>query len=72
MYPKRAGFMRNERMAKAADAAIVIWDGEARGSQNMIQQATNADILLYVYMFDKKKFLVELEKQMPVKEWKGL
>jgi hypothetical protein len=34
---KAAGPMRNRDMAEYADAAIVIWDGQSRGSRNMIE-----------------------------------
>ena len=30
-YGKRAGFLRNEQMAKYAEALILVWDGESRG-----------------------------------------
>jgi hypothetical protein len=38
-YGKQAGPIRNGEMATYADACIVIWDGESRGSANMIEQA---------------------------------
>jgi hypothetical protein len=34
-YGKRAGMLRNLEMAKYADALLLIWDGESRGSANM-------------------------------------
>ena len=37
-YGKAAGPIRNKQMAEYADAAIVFWDAESRGSLNMIQQ----------------------------------
>jgi len=36
-YIKAAGPIRNKQMADYADEAIVIWDGESRGSKNMIE-----------------------------------
>lgn len=39
-YGKAAGPIRNEEMAKIADAAIVFWDGESRGTENMIDIMT--------------------------------
>lgn len=33
---KSAGFVRNKEMADYADALIAIWDGESRGTKNMI------------------------------------
>lgn len=35
-YGKQAGFIRNERMAKYADHAIILWDGKSTGSQDML------------------------------------
>lgn len=32
-----AGPIRNRDMAEYADAAIIIWDGESRGTRNMIE-----------------------------------
>ena len=37
-YGKAAGPIRNKQMAEYADAAIVFWDAESRGSLNMIQR----------------------------------
>lgn len=36
-YGRSAGPYRNRAMAEYADAAIVIWDGESRGTRNMIE-----------------------------------
>jgi hypothetical protein len=36
-YGKSAGPRRNKEMAEYADAAIIIWDGESRGTRNMIE-----------------------------------
>lgn len=35
-FGKRAGPMRNEQMAKAADFVICFWDGKSRGTKSMI------------------------------------
>lgn len=35
-YGKRAGHVRNKAMAELADAAILIWDGESKGTKNMM------------------------------------
>ena len=35
-YGKRAGPMRNKEMALLADAAVILWDGESKGTRNMI------------------------------------
>lgn len=36
---KIAGFVRNEEMAKYAEALILIWDGSSKGSQHMLKCA---------------------------------
>ncbi len=38
-FGKRAGFIRNEEMAKNADALIAFWDGQSHGTANMIDLA---------------------------------
>lgn len=38
-YGKKAGFLRNEEMAKNADALVAFWDGESRGTKHMIDLA---------------------------------
>lgn len=35
---KAAGPIRNKEMAEYCDMAIIIWDGESRGTKNMIEQ----------------------------------
>lgn len=37
LYGKRAGYIRNEKMAKITDAVLVFWNGESRGSKHMIE-----------------------------------
>ena len=38
-YGKRAGFLRNAQMAMYADALIAFWDGQSKGTMNMIELA---------------------------------
>jgi len=38
-FGKRAGMIRNRRMAEYADALVVFWDGRSRGTANMIATA---------------------------------
>jgi hypothetical protein len=33
---KKAGYLRNERMGKYGEAAVIVWDGESRGTKSMI------------------------------------
>ena len=37
-HGKRAGHIRNAEMAQFADGLLAFWDGESRGTDNMIQQ----------------------------------
>ena len=43
-YGKSAGYKRNEQMARAADAALIIWDGRSRGAQHMARIAAEAGL----------------------------
>ena len=36
-YGKRAGYIRNEQMAKYATHAVIFWDGSSNGSASMIE-----------------------------------
>lgn len=38
-HGKAAGPKRNERMAEYADAAVLVWDGESRGTRSMFEHA---------------------------------
>lgn len=48
-YNKRAGLVRNEEMAKVADALIAIWDGKSRGTAHMIKIAQTHGVKTYVH-----------------------
>lgn len=50
-HGKSAGIKRNIQMAEYADALIAIWDGDSRGTANMIQLAKNKGIPVFVYNF---------------------
>jgi len=39
LYGKRAGYIRNEQMAKNADALVAFWDGHSKGTKHMINLA---------------------------------
>ena len=36
-YGKRAGYLRNETMAKFADGLLAFWDGQSKGTRHMIE-----------------------------------
>lgn len=39
-HGRSAGHIRNEKMARAADMLIAFWDGESKGTQDMIRRAS--------------------------------
>ena len=47
-YKKAAGPVRNRQMAEASDALIAVWDGESRGTKNMIDTAMKLGLRVYV------------------------
>jgi len=48
-HGKYAGYLRNEQMAKYADALIAVWDGESKGTKHMIDTMTKLNKPVYVY-----------------------
>lgn len=48
-HGRSAGPIRNRQMADYADALIAIWDGESRGTKNMIGQAAAKGLVVYVH-----------------------
>jgi len=43
-YGKAAGPIRNRQMAKYADALIAFWNGQSRGTKNMIELAAKESL----------------------------
>ncbi len=52
---KAAGPIRNAQMAKVADALIAFWDGNSRGTQNMIDLARLKPLPFRIVRFDLEK-----------------
>lgn len=48
-HPKVAPLIRNEEMAKRGDALLAIWDGESSGTENMIENAKENDLEIYIH-----------------------
>ena len=48
-HGKAAGPIRNAEMAKYANAAVIVWDGESRGTANMIEEAKTKGLQGFVY-----------------------
>lgn len=49
-HGRSAGPIRNRQMAEYADALIAIWDGESKGTANMIQQARKNKLDVFIYL----------------------
>lgn len=47
-HGKAAGPIRNEEMAKEADALIAVWDGESNGTRNMIEKALEQNCEIFI------------------------
>lgn len=45
-YSKKAGHIRNRKMAKFSDSAIIFWDGKSTGTKNMIKEAKKNNLKL--------------------------
>lgn len=50
IFGKSAGFLRNQEMANYANACIVFWDGESKGTKHMIDLAKKNDLDLKIIM----------------------
>lgn len=48
---KSAGYIRNEEMAKEADALIAFWDGMSRGTKHMIDLAEKYKLQIRVIRY---------------------
>ena len=47
-YGKSAGPVRNGAMADYADGLVAAWDTESNGTRNMIKQANDRDLKVYI------------------------
>lgn len=54
-HKKQAGYIRNETMAKNADACIAFWDGSSAGTKHMIDTASRMGLQVRVVKFDKER-----------------
>jgi hypothetical protein len=50
---KRAGYIRNEQMAKVADACVCFWDEQSKGTKHMIDLAKQYKLALRVINYNK-------------------
>ena len=49
LYKAAAGAIRNEQMARNADALIAVWDGRSPGTKNMIKIAKALGLKVYIH-----------------------
>ena len=54
-YGRTAGPIRNAQMAEYADALIAVWDGESKGTANMIIQAREKGLDVFIYLIKDTK-----------------
>jgi hypothetical protein len=50
-HGKRAGVIRNRQMAETASACVCFWNGQSKGTANMIEEAKRAGLPLRVVRF---------------------
>ena len=53
-YGKQAGVIRNGEMAKNADCLLAFWNGESRGTYNMINTAKKRKLKVRVFNYLNK------------------
>lgn len=51
-YGKAAGPIRNREMAEYGECLIALWDGNSKGTQNMIIEAHKANLKTFVFRYD--------------------
>ena len=50
-FKKAAGYVRNEEMAKYADALIAFWNGKSKGTEHMINLAKKYNLKIRIYNY---------------------
>jgi predicted Rossmann fold nucleotide-binding protein DprA/Smf involved in DNA uptake len=53
LHGKGAGHIRNRQMAEYADALVAVWDGESRGTKNMIDTMKRMGKPVFVVIMNK-------------------
>ena len=59
VHGKRAGMLRNEKMALYGNALIAIWDGKSPGTKGMIDLARKHGLKVYVYDISKPNDILD-------------
>lgn len=63
MYGKSAGPRRNSMMAEYADALVAVWDGESKGTQNMIGQARDRGLRVFVWLKIQRNWCYDSDRK---------
>ena len=50
-HGKGAGHIRNKQMAEYGDTLIAFWDGESKGTKNMIETSKKLGLIVHVYNY---------------------
>ncbi len=53
-HGRGAGHIRNREMAEYSDALLAFWDGESKGTENMIEEATKLGLFVKVVYYTKE------------------
>jgi hypothetical protein len=61
-YGRRAGFVRNETMARRADYFVAFWDGRSKGTKHMIDCVRKLEKELAVVVYGKETEIDETLK----------
>lgn len=67
-YNALAGHIRNEEMARVADAAIVVYDGTSSGSAHMVRTAKKVGIPTHVKVVDIENFNAKYREKQARKQ----
>lgn len=54
-HGRAAGYIRNEEMAKNADALVAFWDGQSKGTRHMIETAQRYKLDIRVKRYTWRK-----------------
>jgi hypothetical protein len=54
-HGKSAGYIRNKQMAEYADMLIAFWDGKSKGTNHMIDLATNSNLKIHIINYGNNR-----------------
>ena len=60
-HGKKAGPIRNSTMAEYADALVAVWDGESRGTKNMIKEAQSKGLPVHLVETNQDTYQLNLD-----------